>query len=139
MHIPAGSGYTANPVGSLVASNYDITFLRLLMEQQLTEKPQAMRCLQVIDEQAQRGQPVNAAQVAVRMGLVNQEIAQRFDAMARSEIQRGVPPAGTGRFQAPSGTGRYPAAPLLPSHGHRNTEKSLLAKTISFSPTPQNI
>ena len=60
--------------GSRVASNYDITFLRLLMEQQLTEKPQAMRCLQVIDEQAQRGQPVNAAQVAVRMGLVNQEI-----------------------------------------------------------------
>ena len=49
-----------------MASNYDIAFLRVLMQQSLAEKAQAMRCIQVIDEQASRGQPVSAMQVLPR-------------------------------------------------------------------------
>ena len=73
-----------------MASTYDITFLRLLMQRQLAEKPQAMKCLQVIDQQTQRGQPITALQVVVQMGLVAPEMAREVDAAAREEIQRGA-------------------------------------------------
>jgi hypothetical protein len=71
-----------------LASNYDIAFLRVLMQQSLADKAQALRCIQVIDEQAQRGQAVTALQVVVRLGLVDATQAERVDGATREELQR---------------------------------------------------
>jgi serine/threonine protein kinase len=71
-----------------LASNYDIAFLRVLMQQSLADKAQALRCIQVIDEQAQRGQAVTALQVVVRLGLVDANQAERVDGATREELQR---------------------------------------------------
>lgn len=84
-----------------MASNYDIAFLRVLMQQSLAEKAQALRCIQVIDEQAQRGQAVTAQQVVVRMGLVDARQAERVDVLTREELSRGGSGGGfTSSFRA---------------------------------------
>jgi len=96
-----------------LASIYDVTFLRLLMQRQLAERPQAMRCLQVIDGQAQRGNAVTALQVVVQLGLVDAQRAREVDALTREEIQRGQ----KGVAQSTSGSfvsGGLPPAPQAP-------------------------
>ena len=58
------------------------------MQRSLAEKPQAMRCLQVIDQQAQRGQAITALQVVVQLGLVDADKAREVDVLTREEISR---------------------------------------------------
>ncbi len=112
------------------ATPYDIAFLRVLMNRALTEKTQALRCVQLIDERAQRGQPTNARALVVELGLLDSARADELDLLAREELQRssasGAPaPTMTGVFRAntqsgvispavTSGTFALPPPPPLP-------------------------
>lgn len=112
------------------ATPYDIAFLRVLMNRALTEKTQALRCVQLIDERAQRGQPTNARALVVELGLLDSARADELDLLAREELQRsssgGASATATGIFRsstqsgviAPaavaSGTFSLPPPPPLP-------------------------
>lgn len=91
------------------ATPYDIAFLRVLMNRALTEKTQALRCVQLIDERAQRGQPTNARALVVELGLLDSARADELDLLAREELQRssqtGVSATSTGIFRASTQSG----------------------------------
>ena len=70
-----------------MATPYDMTFVRVMMREAGTDQPSAMRCIEVVNGQAQQGRRVNAAQVALQMGLINQDQARNIDATARRELQ----------------------------------------------------
>ncbi|RMG09174.1 MAG: serine/threonine protein kinase [Planctomycetota bacterium] len=89
-----------------MATNYDIAFLRVAMrEPGAIERDTALRCLQVIDEQHQRGQPVTAMEVAVRLGLMGEDQARACDAKTREELSRVGAEPGRG-YGGGAGVGR---------------------------------
>lgn len=132
------------------------------MRQSLAERSQALRCLQVIDDQAQRGQAVTAMQVVVRMGLVDAEQAERVDAITREElarsgglasslattsfhgnlVQSGVARPPSGASTPPSGVGVRsggppPPPPPLPGQPPRGASTSqTLPPTYARATTP---
>ena len=73
-----------------MATQYDIAFLRVLMNDGGTDKPTAMRCLQLVDQQAQQGRAVSAMEAAVRMGLIDEGRARDVDVRTRATLQGGA-------------------------------------------------
>ena len=52
-----------------MATEYDVAYLRLVVQQQLAGREQAMACLQWIDEQQEQGRTLSAAQAAIERRL----------------------------------------------------------------------
>ena len=53
-----------------MATNYDILFLKRIVREGLAARTDALRCLEAIEAEAQRGRPINAAQAVVALGIV---------------------------------------------------------------------
>ncbi len=70
-----------------MATNYDIRFLRLMVRHGAAERPQALRCLEAIEVATQRGQPLNAAQAVLQLGLLGRAEAERIHHAVSRELE----------------------------------------------------
>lgn len=110
-----------------MATQYDIAFLKVLMRDTGADKSVAMRCIQVIDDQARQGRTVNAMQAAIQMGLVDQGRARQVDAATRQELSSGNAPTQL------SGVYSLPPAPApLPSSQPLESGDPDAMRTIGF-------
>jgi serine/threonine protein kinase len=85
-----------------LATPQDIAFLRLAISHAITDKPTAERCLQLVDEGLRRGEALTAPHVAMNLGIVTRETAERLWELARASLAQ-APNLGetTQRFQKP--------------------------------------
>ncbi|MGE0707662.1 MAG: serine/threonine-protein kinase [Planctomycetota bacterium] len=97
-----------------MATPYDMAFVRALMRDAGADQPTAMRCISVVDGQAQQGRSVTALQVAMHLGLIDADQARNLDATARRELQGGGPPS---RPAGPPPAGGPPPRPAPPPGG----------------------
>ncbi len=70
-----------------MATNYDILFLRHVVSRGLAPRPDALRCLEAIESEAQRGRALNAAQAVLELGLVDRPQAEQVHHAVSRELQ----------------------------------------------------
>ncbi|MDC3379563.1 hypothetical protein OAX78_04710, partial [Planctomycetota bacterium] len=75
-----------------MASPHDIAFLKILVDDGVVQKPQAMGCLQQLDQRAQAGQPVSARQLTVQLGLITDAVAGPVEARVQQAAAAGAVP-----------------------------------------------